>query len=161
MDYDKVFVMTRVFFFLVFAGRGFGLRTKMCDDKEENSGTQVSSPASRSTKQSGSLRVFLTWLWTAYFTGSTHTRSHFLRMKQYAYYSIVPQTTQLIALPRISHVSPSARKRWMKRADWAGINGKDLKQTKKCRTNCVLGDQVQSPLNTPVCHFKAKYYRPM
>ena len=44
MDYDKVFVMTRVFFFRVFAGRGFGLRTKMCDDKEENSGTQVSSP---------------------------------------------------------------------------------------------------------------------
>ena len=53
MDYDKVFVMTRVFFFRVFAGRGFGLRTKMCDDEEKTSGTQVSSPASRSTKQSG------------------------------------------------------------------------------------------------------------
>ena len=61
MDYDKVFVMTRVFFSRGFAGRAFGLsRTKMCDGKEENSGTQVSSPASRSTKQSGALRVFLT-----------------------------------------------------------------------------------------------------
>ena len=60
MDYDKVFVMTRVFFFRVFAGRGFGLRTKMSDDEEKTSGTQVSSPASRSTKQSGALRVFLT-----------------------------------------------------------------------------------------------------
>ena len=56
----KVFVMTRVFFSRGFAGRAFGLRTKMCDGKEENSGTQVSSPASRSTKQSGALRVFLT-----------------------------------------------------------------------------------------------------
>ena len=60
MDYDKVFVMTRVFFSRGFAGRAFGLRAKMCDGKEENSGTQVSSPASRSTKQSGALRVFLT-----------------------------------------------------------------------------------------------------
>ena len=60
MDYDKVFVMTRVFFSRGFAGRAFGLRTKMCDGKEETSGTQASSPASRSTKQSGALRVFLT-----------------------------------------------------------------------------------------------------
>ena len=153
MDYEKVFVMTRVFFSRVFAGRTFGLRKKMCDDKEETSGTQVSS------------RVFLTCLWAAYFTGSTHTRSHFLRVKQYAYYSIVPQTTQLIESSLLFHGSTMLVRRrgnwWMKRADWAGINGKDLRQRKKCRTNCVLGDQVQSSLNTPVCHFKAKYYRPM
>ena len=42
----------------------------------------------------------------------------------------------------------------MKRADWAGINSKDLRQRNKCRTNCVLGNQAQSSLNTPVCHFK-------
>ena len=61
MDYDKVFVMTRVFFSRGFASRAFGLRTKMCDGKEENSGTQVSSPASRSTKQSGALRKKIFW----------------------------------------------------------------------------------------------------
>ena len=162
MDYDKVFVKTRVFFSRVFAGRGFGLRTKMCDDKEKTSGTQVSSPASRSTKQSGALRVFLTWLWAAYFTGSTHTRSHFLRVKQYAYYSgpfCLKQPDSLLF-----HGSAMLVRRqgnWMKRADWAEINSKDLRQRNKCRTNCVQGNQVQSSLNTQVCHFKAKYYRPI